>query len=183
MIDVPTGRVLVWDRAVRVLHWTLVASVGLSALSLLDALGMPGWHRPAGYVALGVALLRSVWGLIGRGHARFAQFVRSPSVTLNYLRLLLRRREPRLLGHNPLGAWMILALMACVSALACTGWLYTTDMFWGSEAVEDLHRAMAWMLLALVSLHVAGVIFTSIRHRENLIKAMIDGRKAALEER
>ena len=183
MIAVRAGTVRVWDREVRVLHWALVVSVSVSALSLIDVLGVPMWHRPAGYVALGAVLLRIVWGLIGRGHARFAEFVRSPSVTLIYLRLVLRHREPRLLGHNPLGAWMILALMACVSALAFTGWLYTTDMFWGSEAVEDLHRALAWTLLALVSLHVAGVIFTSIRHRENLIKAMIDGMKAVLEER
>jgi cytochrome b len=77
---------------------------------------------------------------------------------------------------------MIVALLLCVAALAVTGWLYTTDMFWGSEAVEDLHRALAWTLLALVSLHVIGVIFTSWRHRENLVKAMFDGEKAAREE-
>ena len=172
----------VWDRAVRVLHWSLVASVVLSALSLIDALGMPGLHRPAGYAALAIVLLRVAWGFVGRGHARFTAFLRGPAATLHYLRLVLRQREPRSLGHNPLGAWMIVALMLGVSALAFSGWLYTTEMFWGSEAVEDMHRALAWGLLALVALHLAGVIFTSVRHRENLLRAMIDGEKDACDE-
>ena len=172
----------VWDRAVRVLHWSLVASVVLSALSLIDALGMPGLHRPAGYAALAIVLLRVAWGFVGRGHARFTAFLRGPAETLHYLRLVLRQREPRSLGHNPLGAWMIVALMLGVSALAFSGWLYTTEMFWGSEAVEDMHRALAWGLLALVALHLAGVIFTSVRHRENLLRAMIDGEKDACDE-
>ena len=175
----PSDRVHVWDRAVRVLHWSLVVSVALSAASLIDALGVPGWHRPAGYVALAIVLARIVWGFVGRDHARFVKFVRAPGATLNYLRLVLQHREPRTLGHNPLGAWMIVALLLCVVALAFTGWLYTTEMFWGSETVEDAHRALAWGLLALVALHLAGVIFTSVRHRENLVRAMIDGEKAA----
>lgn len=177
-----TGSVRVWDRAVRALHGSLVGGVALAGLSLVDALGVPGWHQPAGYAALAIVLARVVWGFVGRGPARFAHFVRGPRATLGYLRLLLRRREPRMLGHNPLGAWMVLALMACVSALAFTGWLYTTDMFWGSEAVEDLHRALAWALLVLVALHVAGVIATGLRHRENLVAAMLHGRKAARDD-
>jgi cytochrome b len=182
MTATTNARVRVWDRAVRALHWSLVVSVAVSAASLLDALGVPGWHRPAGYVALAIVWARVVWGFAGRGHARFAQFVRAPDATLNYLRLVLQHREPRTLGHNPLGAWMIVALLLCVSALAFTGWLYTTEMFWGSEGVEDVHRVLAWTLLALVALHVAGVIFTSWRQRENLVRAMFDGRKAACDD-
>jgi len=178
-VTTPSDRVHVWDRAVRVLHWSLVVSVAVSAASLIDALGVPGWHRPAGYVALAIVLARIVWGFVGRDHARFVKFVRAPGATLNYLRLVLQHREPRTLGHNPLGAWMIVALLLCVVALAFTGWLYTTEMFWGSETVEDAHRALAWGLLALVALHLAGVIFASVRHRENLVRAMIDGEKAA----
>jgi cytochrome b len=183
MSSAAPGRVRVWDRAVRALHWSLVASVAIAALSLVDALGLAVWHRPAGYVALGIVLLRAAWGFAGRGHARFAAFIRGPRLTLLYVRQLLRHREPRLLGHNPLGAWMIVALMGCVAVLAATGWLYTTDWFWGSEAVEDVHRALAWTLLGLVALHLGGVIFTSVRHRENLVIAMIDGEKEARVDR
>jgi len=180
-IDRAAG-VRVWDRVVRVLHWSLVGSVGLAAASLIDALGVPSLHRPAGYAALAIVLVRALWGWVGRGHARFAQFVRGPRATARYARLVVTRREPRTLGHNPLGAWMIIALLLCVIALAFSGWLYTTDMFWGSEAVEALHRRLAWGLLGLVAMHVGGVIYTSWRHRENLVKAMFDGRKRAGDE-
>jgi cytochrome b len=77
---------------------------------------------------------------------------------------------------------MILALMACVIALGVTGWLYTTDRFWGDETVETVHRAFAWTLYALVPLHVAGVVFTGVRQRENLVRAMLTGRKPAAKE-
>jgi cytochrome b len=92
------------------------------------------------------------------------------------------RREPRYLGHNPLGAWMVLALMGCVIGLALTGWLYTTDRFFGDETVDAVHQVLAWTLLALIAAHLLGVIFTSLRHRENLVRAMFDGRKPAPRE-
>jgi cytochrome b len=168
----------IWDRAVRALHWALVVAVALAAISTVALVGA---HRPAGYVALAIVALRVLWGVVGSGYARFAQFVRTPRATLAYLRQLAAQREPRYLGHNPLGGWMVLALMACVSGLALTGWLYTTDAFWGSEAVEDAHRALAWLLLGLVLAHVGGVIFTSLRQRENLVAAMFSGVKRAPE--
>ena len=168
----------VWDLAVRVLHWALVASVALAALSTLVLFGA---HQPAGYVALAVVAVRVLWGGVGGHYARFRQFVRAPRATLRYLRLLVAHREPRYLGHNPLGGWMVIALMLCVSGLALTGWLYTTDAFWGNEAVEDAHRALAWALLGLVLAHVSGVIFTGLRQRENLVAAMFSGAKRAPE--
>jgi len=170
----------VWDRFVRALHWTLVASVTLAWLStvaLLSAIGFT--HQGAGYVALAAVLLRIVWGFGPSRHARFAQFVRGPRITLAYARAVAARREPRYLGHNPLGAWMVLALMACVIGLALSGWLYTTDRFFGNETVDAIHQVLAWTLLVLIGLHVFGVIFTSLRHRENLVRAMLDGRKPA----
>lgn len=172
--SVPTVRV--WDRAVRVLHWTLVASTGLSAIGLVALFGV---HQPAGYVALAAVLLRVVWGVLGSRHARFAQFVRGPRTALRYARAVVVRREPRFVGHNPLGGWMVVALLGCVAGLALTGWLYTTDAFFGDETVESIHRGLAWTLLGLVVAHVAGVIFTSLRHRENLVAAMFSGAKRA----
>ncbi len=164
----------VWDPLVRVLHWTLVSAVALAALSvwaLFEA------HQPAGYVALGAVLLRALWGFVGSGHARFSAFVRGPRETVGYACALVRGREPRYLGHNPLGACMVLALMLCVIGLAVSGWLYTSDAMWGDERVELVHLSLAWALLGLVCLHVAGVIFTSLRHHENLVRAMFDGSK------
>lgn len=166
----------VWDPLVRLMHWGLVLALWLS---WLGSFAIPGVHQPAGYVALAIVLLRLLWGGIGSRYARFAQFVRGPRATWSHLRALLQRREPRHLGHNPLGACMVLALLADVAGLALTGWLYTTDRFWGDASVEQAHRLLAWALLGLVVLHVAGVLFTSLRQRENLVAAMFSGDKAS----
>jgi cytochrome b len=74
---------------------------------------------------------------------------------------------------------MILALLGCVTGLALTGWLYTTDRYWGDERVDTLHQVLAWTLLALTALHLAGVLHTSRRQRENLVRAMVCGTKRA----
>jgi cytochrome b len=173
----------VWDHAVRVLHWTLVAGVVLAWLSTIAALsGIGSAHQPAGYVALGAALLRLLWGFGPSRYARFSQFVRGPRATWRYARALPAHHEPRYLGHNPLGAWMVLALLVCVLGLALTGWLYTTDRFWGDATVEVVHTALAWLLVGLAALHVSGVVFTSLRQRENLVGAMLHGRKPSARD-
>ncbi|MEO5735283.1 MAG: cytochrome b/b6 domain-containing protein [Rubrivivax sp.] len=193
MAGSPGPTVRVWDVPVRLLHWTLVVAVVLAVLStwaLLPEIGISigGWHQPAGYVTLVVVLLRTVWGFTGgrdsshRHHShcsRFSQFMRSPRETWRYLQQVRRHAEPRHIGHNPLGGWMVLLLLGCIAGLGLTGWLYTSDRYWGSETVEDIHVALSWLLLALVGLHVAGVAFTSLRQRENLVLAMFTGRKAA----
>ena len=170
------GTVRVWDPLVRVLHWSLALSL---LVSWLGTFAIPGTHQPAGYVALGIVMLRLLWGCIGAPYARFARFVRGPRATWAYLRDVLRRREPRHIGHNPLGACMILALLACVAGSGLSGWLYTTDAFWGDASVEALHLGLAWTLLALAGLHVAGVVYTGWRQRESLLLAMFSGRKRA----
>jgi cytochrome b len=167
----------VWDHGVRWLHWTLVTAISVAWLSTLR-LGFVQLHEPAGYIALGAVTARLVWGYIGSHYARLSQFVRSPSSTLHYARLLKRKQEPRYIGHNPLGGWMVVALLACVAGTGFTGWLFTTDMFWGTAGLAQLHSFLAWTLLVLIALHLIGVIFTSLRHRENLVRAMITGRKA-----
>lgn len=166
----------VWDRPVRLLHWTLVIAVAGAWITTLGW-GFVKWHEPAGYVALAAVTLRALWGFTGSKYARFRQFVRGPRSLLNYTDQLRTKSEPRHLGHNPLGGWMVLQLIACIAGLGITGWLYTTDYFWGMAWLDLLHQCLAWGLLALVLLHVAGVLFTSLRHRENLVAAMFTGRK------
>lgn len=170
-------RVPVWDRPVRLLHWLLLAAVTAAWLSTLV---LTEYHRAAGYAAAALVAARLAWGFLGSRHARFAAFVRGPSATARYAARLLARREPRYLGHNPLGGWMVVALLACIAMLGLTGWLYTsTDRFFGEPWLERLHAWLAWLLLGLVALHVLGVGFTSRRHRENLVRAMVDGAKPA----
>jgi cytochrome b len=167
----------VWDPVVRIGHWLLVSSVAGAWLTR----GPGDWHVRIGYVALAVVAVRLVWGWIGPARARFREFVSSPAVTLLYARQVLAGTERRHLGHNPLGGWMIVALLLDVALVGVTGWMFTTDRYWGVQWVERLHELLADALLVLVALHVSGVLYASWRHRENLVAAMIHGRKRGPE--
>jgi cytochrome b len=170
--------VRVWDPLVRVLHWTLVASILAAWITgEIEKEAAQRFHEWAGYAALAIVALRLPWGLFGTRYARFPQFLRGPRATLAYAGQVAAGREPRHLGHNPLGGWMVVTLLAAVAAAGLSGWLMTTDRFWGVEWVEEVHEALANTLFALAGLHVAGVVFTSLRHRENLVRAMLTGRK------
>lgn len=168
------ARVRVWDLAVRSGHWLLVAAVATTWLT------QEGWrtlHENVGYVALAIVAWRVLWGFVGSQHARIADFIRGPRATLRYARQLLAGSAPRHLGHNPLGGWMALVLLALVAATGASGWLYTTDRYWGVEWVEELHDALSDALMIAVTLHVLGAVAMSWRHRENLVAAMVHGWK------
>ena len=90
--------------------------------------------------------------------------------------------EPRYLGHNPLGGWMIVFLITGIALTGFTGWLYTTDQYWGVKWVGELHEGLASTLLGLIALHVAGVVFASRRHHENLAVSMLHRRKRAEDD-
>lgn len=168
------GTTLVWSRALRLLHWTLALSM---IASFATHEGGGRLHEWTGYVALAAAALRVTLGFAGAGRWRFSGFVRTPTSTLAYARDVLRRREAHFMGHNPLGGWMVLALLADALATGLTGWLYTTDRFWGVAWLEELHGALGEALLPLLLLHLAGVLFTSRRQRENLVASMLHGHK------
>ena len=169
-------KVRVWDWPVRLLHWGLVVCIALSWWSRED---LGPLHERTGYVVIGILVARLLWGFVGTHYARFAQFVRAPQATIAYARAALKGKAPRYIGHNPLGGWMVLALLACLTLLTFTGWLYTTDMFWGYGWLADLHKYLAWTLLGLVAMHIAGMLWTCWEHRENLVRAMFTGKKEA----
>lgn len=166
----PAGRVKVWDPLLRVLHWSLAASFAVAYATGEEILSL---HELAGYAIIAIVGVRALWGLIGPEHARFDDFVPGPASLLAYLRDLLAGRGRRYLGHNPAGGAMIVAMLAALLATSATGVLTLS----GGEAVEELHEAAANITLALVLLHVAGVIVASLLHGENLIGAMITGSK------
>lgn len=174
MTDAGDKTVRVWDPAVRLFHWSLVAAFAFAWLSG-DVWDRP--HEIAGYFILGLVAFRLLWGLIGPHYARFAQFIRPPHIVLGYLRTVLTGRERRYLGHNPAGGVMVAALLTMIAVTCLAGWMMTLDMFWGVEWVEELHEITANSMLFLIALHVAGVIVTGVRHGENLVRAMIGGRK------
>jgi len=169
-----TGLVRVWDPFVRVFHWGLAASF---LAAFLTRHGGGTLHYWAGGAAAALVLLRLAWGVLGSRYARFSQFIRSPSTVLGYLRDIATGREARYLGHNPAGGAMIVALLLVMLATATTGYLQTTDQFFGDEGVEKLHDVLGNGLLLLVLAHLAGVAVASLRHHENLVRAMITGRK------
>lgn len=170
--------VTVWDRFIRVFHWSLVASFTVAYLSGEER-DLRLLHYWAGYAAAALVAVRIVWGVIGTHYARFAQFVKGPRSTLNYIKDVLTGREARYIGHNPAGGAMVILLLISLIGVSLTGHLMTTDAFWGSEAMETVHEIIANGMLGLIAFHVAGVIFESVRHRESLVKAMLNGRKRA----
>lgn len=174
------ARIRVWDAIVRTTHWGLAAAVATAWISgHWPPADFDTIHHWAGYAALAAIALRLAWGVVGSRYARLAQFVRGPRAVLGYARALHAGREPRYLGHNPLGGWMALMLWLAAVALGVTGWLYTTEWLWGYAWLEQLHAALAWLALALLFGHLGGVAMTSWRHRENLVGAMFSGTKRA----
>ena len=169
--------VRVWDVFVRLFHWSLVLAFAAAWLTG-DADRWASTHERLGYVIASLVGLRVLWGFIGTRHARFADFVPTASRLRSYLAALPRGKAPRYLGHNPAGGAMIVVLLAGLLLTAGTGWLGVQGGSFG-HFFKELHEGLANGMIALVALHVAGVALSSLLHRENLVRAMITGRKRA----
>lgn len=165
-----------WDLVVRVFHWTVVAGCVLDLFVFEDGKTA---HRLIGYVVASAVIVRFVWGFLGSRHARFANFVPKSTELGQYFKALLRGEEPRYIGHNPAGAVVMLTLMGLLGAVTITGWLLTLDAHFGDKALEGLHEGIADSILVLAGLHAAAAIYEGRRHKENLVWAMVMGRKRA----
>lgn len=167
-------RVKVWDPLVRIFHWSLV---GLFTFSFFTGDEWKSAHILSGYAIGTLLAIRIVWGLVGTRHARFAGFIYSPRTILTFLKDSMSMKARRYVGHNPAGGAMVILLIAMISGIVTTGYMMTTDTFWGIEWVEDVHKALVYSTVGLIVLHVAGVVLASVEHRENLARAMITGWK------
>ncbi|MBK1693912.1 cytochrome B [Chromatium weissei] len=181
-------QVHVWDRLVRTFHWSLAAAFTTAFIVEDDLLSV---HVNAGYLVLTLIVIRVIWGVIGSEHARFSDFVRKPNEIMAYVKDALAFRAARYLGHNPAGGVMVIVLLLALTATTLSGMaLYGATEFAGplaglmsgtpestGEALEEVHEFFANFTLALVIFHLAGVAFSSLSHRENLIGAMITGFK------
>lgn len=178
----------VWDPLVRIGHWTLV----FAFFTAWFTEGDPPLHMWAGYLLAGVVLFRLLWGFVGTRHARFSDFLYSPARIAGYLKSLLGGRPEHYRGHNPAGGLMIVLLLLCLALTATSGLvLYAMEDQAGplaglvatsepaEEWWEEAHEVFGNLALLLVVVHVAGAVASSYLHRENLVKAMITGRKAA----
>lgn len=171
-----TSTLRVWDIGVRLFHWTLVSGMAVAWISSSSRSEAHQW------IGLGVGALvvsRIVWGFAGTRYARFQNFINGPVLILRYLGAILRGRETRYLGHNPAGGAMVLALITAILLTVLTGWLMTTDSFYGDDAMQLMHSVFAYGVVGLVAVHLAGVVLASVRHKENLVRAMITGLKRA----
>jgi len=178
----------VWDLPVRIFHWSLAAAF-LGAF-VTNRLGVRYFHYHAlcGYAVIVLVAFRIIWGVIGTRHARFWNFVRGPAATLRYALAIGRGRARPYAGHNPLGALMVIVLLAALGVEAVIG-LFANDEIFNTGplygAVSDalslkltgLHRQLFYWIAAAVGLHVAAVLFHRLVKGERLVRAMITGRK------
>ncbi|MDP3037960.1 MAG: cytochrome b/b6 domain-containing protein [Rhodocyclaceae bacterium] len=167
-------KVLIWDWPVRIGHWLLVGAFALAWITG-DSEEWRLVHAFAGGTVVGVILFRLLWGLVGTRHARFASFVRGPRAALDYVLGLLRGDASQYAGHNAAGGWAIVALLTLGLLTGASGWLTYQDM--GGEWLEEVHEALATGMLAVAAVHVAGVVVSSLAHRENLPRSMLTGLK------
>ena len=172
----PSRLVAVWDLPLRLSHWLLAGSVLIAWFSanVYDTL-----HEISGYLALGVLIFRLAWGFAGGPNSRFRNYLHSPRATLRYLAGLGRGQSSRSLGLNPAGAAMALTLLASIVVATVSGWMQLTVTFFGVAWVENLHRWTSNLVIVLVVVHVLGVLVMCVLLRENLVRAMITGRKRA----
>ena len=171
--------ILVWDAPVRVFHWLLAASF-IGAFVSAESERWRLLHVTLGYTVGGLVVFRLLWGLMGTKHARFSAFVRGPRAVLGYLKGLLAGRADHAVGHNPAGALAIVGLLAGAALIVASGWATYNDV--GGGWLEDLHEGAANALLALVVVHVLGVVVSSRLHHENLVRSMVTGHKSGRPE-
>ncbi|MBV6648753.1 MAG: cytochrome b/b6 domain-containing protein, partial [Hoeflea sp.] len=146
--------VRVWDPLVRIFHWSLV---GLFTFAFLTGDEWQKPHEVAGYIIAGLIGFRVIWGFAGSRHARFSSFIYRPSTVAGFLADTMRMKARRYLGHNPAGGLMVLGLLLAIAVISLSGWMMTTDAYWGVGWVQELHEAAAFGAVGLVALHVGGV--------------------------
>ncbi len=182
--------VKVWDVPVRVFHWTLV--LGFASAYLTAEYHYGDVHALIGYALCVLLVARVFWGFYGSQYARFSSFIFSPAETIAYMRSMFGKHPIKhYYGHNPAGALMVFALLALLTVIFATG-LVTLGVidfegpFAGMAlAVSDetafvfrnMHELLTNVGLMLVALHLMGVVGGSIQHKENLVRAMVTGKK------
>ena len=182
-----TRTIRIWDLPTRLFHWLLLLLVVASFVTGWVGGNLIEWHARAGIAITGLLAFRLVWGFVGSTYARFAHFVPGPGRVLAYV-----RGQWRGLGHNPVGALSVLALLAILIFQAVSGLVANDDIaFEGplyalvdkatSDSLSSLHRQNFWIIIGLVSLHVLAIAFYALVKKDNLVKPMITGVKEVVD--
>lgn len=178
----------VWDLFIRLFHVLLIGSIGFAWWSAEQGGDWMEWHLRCGYLIIVLITARITWGFIGSFHARFKNFVASPSRTASYTRQLTKGSAPTFKGHNPLGGWMVLLLLGLCLLQGISGLFSNDDIFtegplvaWISYdlslEITQWHKSLFNILLGAIGLHISGVLFHQLVKKEKLIQAMFHGRK------
>ena len=174
----------VWDLPIRLFHWLLVLCIIGSLISVNLGGNAIQWHAYFGYSILTLLIFRIIWGFVGSTHARFLSFLPTPKSLLNYL----SGKSPHVLGHNPLGALSVFALLFALSVQVTTG-LFVDDEIafqgplakyvpsWVVSLLSEIHEANQVVIYTLITIHIAAIIYYRKFKGENLIKPMINGDK------
>jgi cytochrome b len=178
------NEVRVWDWPVRLTHWLFVCCLVVSWWSAEQR--AMDWHRYSGYALLGLLIFRIYWGFAGSSSARFSTFVRGPGSVISYVR---GASEHRSAGHNPLGGWSVAAMLILMLAQVLIG-LFVSDVdglesgplshwvsFDASRTLAEIHEVVFNVILGLVALHIGAILFYALAKRDNLIVAMLTGRR------
>ena len=176
--------VRVWDLPIRLFHWTLALSIALGIVFVKIGGNAIQWHAYCGYVTLTLVIFRIIWGFVGSWHARFFNFVPSPKRFMDYL----RGQTEGGLGHSPLGAFSVLALLLAVLIQALTGLFADDDIFFQGPLAKyvsnskvafltSVHHFNQYIIFALVGLHVLAIFYYLLVKKDNLIQPMITGDK------
>lgn len=164
----------VWDIWVRITHWAVAGGI---LTNLIVTEGGSDVHEYIGYAVVALVISRLIWGFIGSKYARFSDFFPTPTRIKQHLTDIQQHQFNSHLGHNPFGALMMFALWGVIIALGITGYLQTTDQFWGDDTIQAIHKILANSLWVLVPLHVAAAIIMGRLQQQNLVKSMITGKK------
>ncbi|MDV7213871.1 cytochrome b/b6 domain-containing protein [Azotobacter beijerinckii] len=173
-----TETLRLWDPLVRLFHWSLA---GVFVANYFFTEEGESWHVWLGYYAVAWLAIRVVWGFVGSPAARWTDFWPTRVRLAEHLQALVAGRPYHRLGHSPLGALVMLLMMACMAGLGLSGFLLQeVDYFFGSDVVEEVHELLANGLLLLVGLHLTAALVESVRLHENLPLSMITGRRRKL---
>lgn len=180
-VSAPLQALKVWDLPLRLFHWLLAATIVAAVIAVQIGGSMMPWHGRAGLCAIALVVFRLVWGLLGPRNARFTSFIKGPTAIRSYL-----QGRWQGVGHNPLGALSVVALLLLVAAQAGTGLFCNDDIgFQGpladwvgkdrSDFLGGIHEALSKLLFALIALHLAAIVFYARVKRHNLVQPMITG--------
>jgi cytochrome b len=181
---------VVWDLPVRLFHWSLVLAIVYAwyAVEILEDLEQ---HFLAGYCILTLILFRLVWGFVGSFYARFNSFLYSLTEICSYLKTLRGRSGKRYVGHNPIGGLSVVAMLGFILLQTATGLFSTDDYYSGplnalvaestAATITELHHLNFDIVTGLIALHLLAIVFYRFYKKENLIGAMLTGKKAVQE--